>query len=211
MTCAYAVRVALKKFPGVESVDVNLNQGLATVKLKPGNTIQPQQFWQAIHKNGFTPKDTHVVVRGEILPTAGKPQLKVSGTDQVYAPSLNNCPKADTVDKLEHKKRLLVLHFAVVEDLDDIWMVNAAEGLSFLAEFFNDVLVLKRFLQKNLDYNNLPEDLYVTRNVNGSHPASAKAAFDMISAFYHLTDQVILVRTHSTPSSSRARLFVESL
>jgi len=41
MTCAYAVRVALMKFPGVESADVSLNKGLATVKLKPGNTIRP--------------------------------------------------------------------------------------------------------------------------------------------------------------------------
>lgn len=36
MTCAYAVRVAMMKFPGVESADVSLNKGLATVKLKPG-------------------------------------------------------------------------------------------------------------------------------------------------------------------------------
>ena len=85
MTCAYAVRGALKKFSGVESVDVLLNQGLATVKLKPGNTIEPQQFWQAVRKNGFTTKDTHVIVRGEIFSTAGKPMLKVSVTNQIYA------------------------------------------------------------------------------------------------------------------------------
>src|SRR5437016_856431 len=109
MTCAYAVRVALKKFPGVESVDVSLNQGLATVKLKPGNTIQPQQFWQAIHKNGFTPKDTHVVVRGEIFQTAGKPQLKVSGTDQVYALALDpKAPKAFEEVKRELGKAVMV-------------------------------------------------------------------------------------------------------
>ena len=43
MTCAYAVRVALKKFSGVDSVEVSLNKGLATVKLKPGNSIRPSQ------------------------------------------------------------------------------------------------------------------------------------------------------------------------
>ncbi|MDQ6760621.1 MAG: heavy-metal-associated domain-containing protein, partial [Acidobacteriota bacterium] len=52
--CAYAVRVALKKFSGVESVDVSLNKGLATVKLKPGNSVEPQQFWDAVRKDGFT-------------------------------------------------------------------------------------------------------------------------------------------------------------
>ena len=75
MTCAYAVRVALMKFPGVESAEVSLNKGLATVKLKPGNGIRPSQFWEAIRKNGNTPKVTHVVVRGEI--TGGGTQLKV--------------------------------------------------------------------------------------------------------------------------------------
>ena len=84
MTCANAVRGALRKFDDVDSAEVSLNKGLATVKLKPGNKIQPQQFWQVIHNNGFTPKNTHVVVRGDIVTTAGKPQLRISGTDQVY-------------------------------------------------------------------------------------------------------------------------------
>jgi copper chaperone CopZ len=82
MTCAYAVRGALKKFSGVESVDVSLNKGLATVKLKPGNSIRPQEFWETVRKNGFTPKVTLVVLRGEII-DGGQPKLKVSGTDVV--------------------------------------------------------------------------------------------------------------------------------
>jgi copper chaperone CopZ len=78
MTCAFAVRGALKKLSGVETVDVSLNKGLATVKLKTGNTLKPEDFWQTVRKNGFTPKETTVVVRGEVQ--AGK--LKVSGTNQ---------------------------------------------------------------------------------------------------------------------------------
>jgi copper chaperone CopZ len=82
MTCAYAVRGALKKFPGVESVEVSLNKGLATVKLKPGNTVRPQDFWETVRKNGFTPKETRVLVRGEVT-SADRPQLRVTGTDLV--------------------------------------------------------------------------------------------------------------------------------
>src|SRR5882762_4751175 len=83
MTCAYAVRVALKKFPGVDSVDVSLNKGLATVKLKPGNTVRPHEMWEAIRKNGFTPKETHVIVRG--TPIDGPaPRFKVAGTNDVF-------------------------------------------------------------------------------------------------------------------------------
>ena len=66
MTCAYAVRGALKKLKGVESVEVSLNKGLAEVKLKPGNTLQPEDFWNAVRNNGFTPKLTKVLARGRI-------------------------------------------------------------------------------------------------------------------------------------------------
>ena len=84
MTCAFAVRGALKKIAGVESVDVSLNKGLAAVKLKPGNAATAEQFWESVKKNGFTPKETHVVVRGDLLSTAGRMQLKVTGTSRVY-------------------------------------------------------------------------------------------------------------------------------
>lgn len=82
MTCAYAVRVALMKFPGVESAEVSLNKGLATVKLKPGNNIRPSQFWEAIRKNGNTPKVTHVIVRGEVQ--SGGTQLEVSDSNEIF-------------------------------------------------------------------------------------------------------------------------------
>ena len=82
MTCAYAVRVALMKFPGVESADVSLNKGLATVKLKPANTIRPRELWEAIRKNGNTPKITRATVRGEILENGM--QLKVTGSNEVF-------------------------------------------------------------------------------------------------------------------------------
>jgi len=82
MTCAYAVRVALMKFSGVESADVSLNKGLATVKLKPGNNIRPSQFWEAIRKNGNTPKSTRAQVRGQVM--AGGNQFKVSGSEEVF-------------------------------------------------------------------------------------------------------------------------------
>jgi len=83
MTCAYAVRGALLKFSGVEKVDVSLNKGLATVTLQPGNTVRLKDVWETVRKNGFTPKETRVVLRGEVGGT--KPELRVSGTGEVYA------------------------------------------------------------------------------------------------------------------------------
>ena len=83
MTCAHVVYVALKKVPGVESVEVSLNKGLATVKLKPGNTASVPEFWQLIRDNGYTPKRTMVAVRGELAEPQGHIQLKVTGTKDI--------------------------------------------------------------------------------------------------------------------------------
>ena len=80
MTCAHVVDVALKKVAGVESVEVSLNKGLATVKLKSGNTVTVPQLWELIHKNGYTPRATTVLVKGELANLNGGLQLKVSGT-----------------------------------------------------------------------------------------------------------------------------------
>ena len=82
MTCAFAVRGAIKKIPGVESVDVSLNKGLAAVKLKPGNVATIKQFWETVRRNGFTPKQTKVVVRGSLLNSGNTLSLKVSGSNQ---------------------------------------------------------------------------------------------------------------------------------
>ena len=89
MTCAHVVNVALKKVTGVESVEVSLNKGLATVKLKPENTVSVQQLWQLIHQNGYTPKATTVLVRGSLTQVQEQTQLKVSGTNQLLALSVD--------------------------------------------------------------------------------------------------------------------------
>src|SRR3954470_15319930 len=85
MTCAHVVNVALKKVSGVESVEVSLNKGLASVKLKPGNTVSVPQLWELIHKNGYTPKATAVSVRGLLANADGGLQLKVSATKETLA------------------------------------------------------------------------------------------------------------------------------
>ena len=85
MTCAHVVNVALKKVAGVESVDVSLNKGLATVKLKPGNAVSVPQLWRLIHEKGYTPKATTVSVRGDLANVEGRLQLKVTGTSDTLA------------------------------------------------------------------------------------------------------------------------------
>lgn len=81
--CAHAVRVSLKAVPGVESVEVNLEKGLAVVKMKPGNTVTFKQLNEAISKNGFTMKDSTATLAGTVAETDGKTVLRVSGSNDV--------------------------------------------------------------------------------------------------------------------------------
>jgi hypothetical protein len=70
-------------------VEVSLNKGLASVKLKPGNTVSVPQLWELIRKNGYTPKVTAVSVRGDLANTNGQLQLKVSGTKETLTLAAN--------------------------------------------------------------------------------------------------------------------------
>ena len=102
MTCAHVVNVALKKVPGVDTVDVSLNKGLAAVKLKPGNTVSVPQLWKLLHEKGYTPKTTTISVRGELAGGPGRLQLRVTGTKDVLelAPDPKNAaPYNEAVKK----------------------------------------------------------------------------------------------------------------
>lgn len=77
------MRVSLKAVAGVDWVDVSLEKGLATVKMKPGNTATLKQLNEAIAKNGFSMKDSVATVAGTVAEANGKMVLRVSGSNDV--------------------------------------------------------------------------------------------------------------------------------
>ena len=77
------MRVSLKSVSGVDSVDVSLEKGLASVKLKPGNTATLKQLNDAITKNGFTMKQSTATIAGKVVVTNGKTMLQVSGSNEM--------------------------------------------------------------------------------------------------------------------------------
>ena len=77
------MRVSLKSVSGVDSVDVSLAKGLAVVKMKPGNTATLIQLQNAIAKNGFSMKDSTAAIGGTIVISNGKPQLQISGSNEL--------------------------------------------------------------------------------------------------------------------------------
>jgi len=70
---------------GVESVQVSLEKGLATVKLKLGNSVTFKQLQMAITKNGFTMKESEVVAAGKLVSADGNTKLRISGSNEVVS------------------------------------------------------------------------------------------------------------------------------
>ena len=83
--CAHAIHVSMKGIQGVNTVDVDLNTGLVSIKLMLGNSAAMRQFNEAVEKNGFTHKDANVIVRGQLSGSAQAPFLEVTGTKDSYA------------------------------------------------------------------------------------------------------------------------------
>jgi cation transport ATPase len=83
--CAHAIHVSMKGIQGVNTVDVDLNTGLVSIKLAPGNSAAMRQFNEAVEKNGFTHKDATIIVRGQLSGSAQAPFLDVTGTKDRYA------------------------------------------------------------------------------------------------------------------------------
>jgi copper chaperone CopZ len=96
------VRVSLKAVPGVDTVNVSLEKGLASVTLKSGNTTTLKQLQDAIAKNGFTMKQSEAAVIGKLLGNAGKLQLQVRGSNDVLqlVPAQGNSAPADMDGKI---------------------------------------------------------------------------------------------------------------
>ena len=83
--CAHAIHVSMKGIQGVNTVDVDLNTGLVSIKLMPGNSAAMRQFNEAVEKNGFTHKDATIVVRGQLSGSPQAPFLDVTGTKDRFA------------------------------------------------------------------------------------------------------------------------------
>lgn len=79
------MRVALQKLPGVEAVDVSLEEGLATVRLEPDNRLSDERIRETIRSHGFTPRDAEVRVAGRVVDHGGRPALALPGQDRMYA------------------------------------------------------------------------------------------------------------------------------
>ena len=96
--------VSLKAVSGVDSVQVSLEKGLAVVKMKPGNTATLKQLNDAVTKNGFTMKDSTVIIAGAVTMTGGTAMLRVSGSNDL----LQLVPQSGSTPKLVVGKAVVI-------------------------------------------------------------------------------------------------------
>jgi len=54
------VRVAIKKVPGVESVDVSLERAVTDIHFKPGNDVTLAQVRGILERSGFNGREASV-------------------------------------------------------------------------------------------------------------------------------------------------------
>ena len=100
------MRVSLKSVSGVDSVDVSLEKGLASVRMKPGNTATLKQLNEAISKNGFAMKQSTATIAGRVVVTNGKTMLQVSGSNEMLG-LIPESPAAALSPGLEGKSVLV--------------------------------------------------------------------------------------------------------
>ena len=81
--------VSLEKLPGVESVKISLNQGRASVSLRPNNAVTLEQMTQIVKDKGFTPWQARIVARGELKTSSGKLQLDLPNINRTYEVVVN--------------------------------------------------------------------------------------------------------------------------
>jgi hypothetical protein len=79
---------------GVASVEVSLEKGMAAVKLKPANAVTLKQLQDAIAKNGFTMKQSHLIAAGKVIVTGNGAKFQISGSNETLAlvPELSGAP-----------------------------------------------------------------------------------------------------------------------
>ncbi len=74
----------MKGIKGVDTVDVSLNKGSATMTFTPNNSVSMKQLQDAIARNGFTTKESRVIVRGELAASKDGYTLKVTGSNELF-------------------------------------------------------------------------------------------------------------------------------
>lgn len=85
VSCAQSIDKTLKKIKGVETASFRIEDSVAVLHLKPGNSTPLDEVRDAVKRLGYTPKEAKVTVRGEARMEGEKWILRVAGGTAEYA------------------------------------------------------------------------------------------------------------------------------
>ena len=78
------MRVAVRKVPGVQSVEVSLERAVTEIRLAAGNSVTVAQLRKILKDGGFNSGAADVEAVGTLTQRDGAPMLVVSGTAESF-------------------------------------------------------------------------------------------------------------------------------
>ena len=78
------MRVAVRKLPGVQSVDVSLERAVTEIRLTDGNTVTLAQLRKILKDGGFNSGAADVEVVGTLVQRDGAPTIAVANTTEAF-------------------------------------------------------------------------------------------------------------------------------
>ena len=79
--CAYSLEKQLKKVNGTGDVAIEVNEGIAELSARKGESLGIEELDEAVGKAGFTPRGITITVVGHLEEIAGYPALHVPVAD----------------------------------------------------------------------------------------------------------------------------------
>ena len=79
--CAYSLEKQLKKVNGTGDVAIEVNDGIAELSARKGESLGIEELDEAVGKAGFTPRGITITVVGHLEEMAGYPTLHVPVAD----------------------------------------------------------------------------------------------------------------------------------
>lgn len=82
--CAYGLEKKLKKIEGVEKVQINVKDGIATLRSKKGKSVEFENLESVVKDAGFTPREITATVVGKVGQSDGTLVFSVTGSDGMF-------------------------------------------------------------------------------------------------------------------------------
>jgi cation transport ATPase len=101
-SCAESLQKSFSRLRGVESVQVNMEEGVARLTLRPGNRVRLEDIRDRIKAVGFTPAAAQVKAEGSVLKQEGAWRLSLDANTQNYfLPLAASGAQTDSIAKAE--------------------------------------------------------------------------------------------------------------